>query len=227
MLASPNLITYSSIDSIKEEKKIDRAESLKAIYDQLFKENRNFDFFHNESIDSAFLAGELTARQFVRELLCSEMYRDYILGVNSNYHFVQICFERVLGRPPVANEKYEWSSLLATEGLRAFAEKFTSTQEYLDSFGENGVPNRRSFQLFSSKQCTPALPKEQSLKRYTGPGIVEQMYGGVYGSIWKWEGGMPPKKVRKIAAVLTVAGSIEVARVLLTIALAAITGSSF
>ena len=227
MLASPNLITYSSIDSIKEEKKIDRAESLKAIYDQLFKENRNFDFFHNESIDSAFLAGELTARQFVRELLCSEMYRDYILGVNSNYHFVQICFERVLGRPPVANEKYEWSSLLATEGLRAFAEKFTSTQEYLDSFGENGVPNRRSFQLFSSKQCTPALPKEQSIKRYTGPGIVEQMYGGVYGSIWKWEGGMPPKEVRKIGKVITIIGAAEVARVFLTAALAAITGTGF
>ena len=220
---SPRLITFDSTNLIQQSRNLSRGEILKGVYDQLFKENRNFDFFHNATLDSEFLDSQLTTREFVCELLCSEMYQDYILSVNSNYHFVQICFERVLGRPPIGKEKYEWSSLLASEGLRAFAEKLTSSQEYLDAFGENGIPNRRSFQLFSSKQCTPALAKEQSIQRYTGPGNEEQMYGGYYGSIWKWQAGMPPEQVRKIGAVITVAGAIEVARVLLTIVFAALT----
>ena len=204
-----------------------RAECLKAIYDQLFKENRNLEFFHNEALDSAFLTGILTTRNFVCELLCSEMYQDYILAVNSNYHFVQLCFERVLGRPPAEIEKYEWSSLLATKGLRVFAEELTNSSEYLEAFGEHGVPNRRSFQLFSSKQCTPALPKEKSIKRYTGPGNEEQYVGGYYGSILRWQGKMPPKLVGKIGAVIIVAGTIEIIRILVIIAISAFSTGSF
>ena len=82
------------------------------------------------------------------ELLCSEMYRDYILGVNSNYHFVNLCFERVIGRPAEQQEKYQWSSFLATECLRAFAEQLTGSDEYIAAFGDNIVPSRCSLKLF-------------------------------------------------------------------------------
>ena len=96
----------------------------------------------------------------------------------------------------------------------------------LDAFGEDTVPTRRSFQLFSSKQCTPALPKEQSIKYYTGPGNIEQFEGG-YGSVLKWEGKMPPAPLRKAGAVLTVAGVIEITRIIITTALAALSTGSF
>ncbi|MDJ0516849.1 MAG: phycobilisome rod-core linker polypeptide [Trichodesmium sp. MO_231.B1] len=99
-----------------------------------------------------FLAGELTTRDMIGELLCSEMYRDYILEVNSNYHFVSLCFERSLGRPPEQQEKYQWSSFLATEGLRAFAEQLTGSDEYIAAFGDKIVPSRRSLKLFSSNK---------------------------------------------------------------------------
>ncbi|NEO56319.1 MAG: phycobilisome Linker polypeptide [Okeania sp. SIO3B5] len=205
----------------------DRPSCLKAIYRQLFKENRNFDFFHNSTLDSLFLAGELTTRDMICELLCSEMYRDYILEVNSNYHFISLCFERVLGRPPEDQEKYQWSSFLATEGLRAFAEKLTGSDEYIAAFGDNIVPSRRSLKLFSSDQNLPALPKEQSIQRYGGEGNTNQYRPHYYGSILRWENGQPPRLVRQIFAVIAVASAIEVIRIFLTVAIAAFKTGSF
>ncbi|MDJ1182515.1 phycobilisome rod-core linker polypeptide [Roseofilum casamattae] len=196
----------------------ERPERLNAVYRQLFKQNRDLDFFHNSQLDSMFLSGNLTARQLVCQLLSSEMYRDYILGVNSNYHFVSLCFERVLGRPPEQSEKYEWSSFLATQGLQAFAEELTGSDEYMAVFGEDEIPTRRSLKLFSSNQNLPALPKEQSIKRY-GMNPYDIAY---FGSTLPWEGRMPPRLVRKIGAVFAVAGALEIARIFVEIALSAL-----
>lgn len=205
----------------------DRQSCLKAIYRQLFKENRNFDFFHNSTLDSLFLAGELTTRDMVCELLCSEMYRDYILGVNSNYYFVSLCFERVLGRPAEQLEKYQWSSFLATEGLRAFAEQLTGSDEYIAAFGDDIVPSRRSLKLFSSDQNLPALPKEQSIKRYRGEGNINQYNAYYHGSILRWKNGNPPLLVRQIFAIIAVAFGIEVIRIFVIVAAAAFKTGSF
>ena len=163
-----------------------RAEALKAVYTQLFKENRDLDFFHNAALDSAYMEGRLNTRQFVCRLLSSEMYRDYILLVNSNYRFVELCFERVLGRPASESERMTWSSLLATEGLEVFAQKLTESDEYNVAFGENRVPTRRSAKISPSKQGLPALPESESRKRYNGPGWEAQLYGGSGGSTYPW-----------------------------------------
>ncbi|AFY37671.1 Phycobilisome linker polypeptide [[Leptolyngbya] sp. PCC 7376] len=218
--ADPNLLYSKAPDNG------DRKQALNSIYKQLFKENRNLEFFRNAEIDSKFLAGETSTRQTVCSLICSEMYQDYILMTNSNYHFVTICFERVLGRSPIQAEKLKWSSLLASEGLISFANKFTSTNEYMDVFGDDKIPALRSGKLFSSNQNTPALPKFQSIQRYTGPGNETQWYGGSGSSMLPWDGKLPPTLVRKAGAVFTVAGAIEVARVLILIVMAALgTGS--
>lgn len=199
-----------------------RADALKAIYKQLFKENRDLDFFHNVALESAYLQGQLTTRELVCQLLSSEMYRDYILSVNSNYRFVALCFERVLGRPATNTETMVWSSFLATQGLEAFAESLTNSEEYLAAFGDDGIPGRRSAQLSSSNQGLPALPEEQSRKRYAGDGWEAQLYGGSGGSTYPWKGTLPPGLLQKIGTVLVIAGAIEVARLFLTIASSAL-----
>ncbi|MEL7350612.1 MAG: phycobilisome rod-core linker polypeptide [Cyanobacteria bacterium P01_A01_bin.116] len=191
-------------------------ERLRAVYRQLFKENRDLDFFHNDHIDSAYLNGTLTTRELVCQLLQSAMYRDYILMVNSNYRFVALTFERVLGRTATDEEQRTWASLLATEGLSGFAEALTSCTEYLDAYGDNKIPTRRSEQLPSSRQSLPALPKEASEKRYQGNKNGMNNIGPDV-STWGWEGAMPPQKLRKAGTVLAIAGALEVGRVLLTI----------
>ena len=197
-------------------------ERLQAVFRQLFKENRDLDFFHTDNIDSAYLNGELTTRELVCALLQSEMYRDYILMVNSNYRFVALTFERVLGREASGDEQRVWASLLATEGLAGFAKALTSCDEYIAAYGDDEVPTRRSANLFSSRQCLPALPKEASAKRYKGNGSVSTIGLGPDISTWRWEGSKPPKQLRKAGAVLTVAGVIEVTRVVLTLVASAL-----
>jgi len=153
---------------------------LKAVYRQLFKENWDLEFFHNDAVDSAYLNGKLTTQQLVLKLLTSEMYRDYIFCVNSNYRFVDLCFERVLGRPATEEEKRVWSSLLATAGLNYFAERLFYSDESSKALGKYNVPPRRSLKLSSSHQGLPALPASASIKRYDGPGRKSQFFSTHY-----------------------------------------------
>ncbi|WP_246564320.1 phycobilisome rod-core linker polypeptide [Leptothoe spongobia] len=202
---------------------MDKRDCLQAVYRAIFKDNRNIDFHHNEALDSAYLNNEITTQELVRELICSDMFVNFILATNSNYRFVKLCFERVLGRPAIQAEVFKWSSLLASEGIQSFANALTTSDEYMAAFGFHQVPHRRSRKLFSSDQNMPALPKELSIKRYQGEGNENQFKNiGAINPLW--EGNMPPAIIRKIGAVATVAGAIEVGRVVLTLAMQAITG---
>lgn len=194
----------------------DRSATLNAAYRRLFKENRSLDFHRNASLDSRFLNGQLTTRELIRDMLCSDMYINFILANNSNFRFVALCFERVLGRPALQDEVYQWSSLLASEGLNSFAAKLTGSAEYLEAFGDDVVPFRRSEKLSSSDQDMPALPKELSIKRYVGPGNVNQLNPTGPST---WVNNQPPAIARNAGAVLTVAGVLELVRIVATVAL--------
>ncbi len=188
--------------------KEDRILNLKVLYRQLFKENRDLSFHHDSRLESSYLNGDLTTRELVGKLLNSDMFVNYIFVTNSNFRFVELCFERVLGRKATQSEIYKWSSLLTSKGLPAFTEQLINGEEYSTAFGDNLVPFRRSRQISSSNQGIPALPKELSSKRYLGDGLFF---------------GLPPAWVQKFGAVVTVAGIIEVTRILLTLAWSAFT----
>lgn len=194
----------------------DRQLSLKATYRQLFKDNRDLAAFHNAALDSAYLNGELNTKELVCKMICSDMYVNYILSTNSNYRFVELCFERVLGRIATQTETFKWSSLIASEGLEAFADKLTTSDEYDQAFGNDIVPHRRSEKMSPSDQGLPALPKELSAKRYQGEGLINQFTPTPYFM------DRTPDWAKKAGAVLIVAGSIEIARIIIMLALSAI-----
>ena len=171
--------------------------------------------FHNSALDSAYLDGQFTTRQLINKMICSDMYINYILSVNSNYRFVELCFERVLGRTATQRETFTWSSLLASEGLEVFADKLTKSEEYTNAFGDDTVPYRRSEKVSSSAQGLPALPKESSIKRYQGEGLVNQYTPMPYIV------DNTPDWAKKVGAIITVAGVIEITRIILTLALGA------
>lgn len=215
--------SQTKVNSLLDTVEDNSTDKLKSLYTQLFKENRDLDFHHNPSLDSAYLNGEITTREMVAKLLCSDMYVNFILATNSNFRFVALCCERVLGRKASSEECMKWSSLLASQGLKAFVSALTESDEYTSAFGDHGVPHLRSMTLFSSNQNMPALPKELSIKRYTGDGNESQYFGGSGGSLLPWNGSMPPALARKVGAVLIVAGVLEVTRILLTVAFLAFT----
>ncbi|MEM7795592.1 MAG: phycobilisome rod-core linker polypeptide [Cyanobacteria bacterium P01_C01_bin.118] len=197
---------------------MDKRDCLQAIYRRLFKDNRNIDFHHNEALDSAYLNNELTTQDMVCKLICSDMFVNYILANNSNYRFVQLCFERVLGRPAIQAEVFQWSSLLASEGIEAFAEKLTTSDEYINAFGLHQIPHRRSIKLFSSDQNLPALPKELSIKRYQGKGnLIQFNYKGPVKSLLS--SSTPPIVLRRIGGWVSVASVLAASYMLITISL--------
>ena len=65
----------NKLNSLSKEKKL---QTLKAVYRQLFKENRDLDFHHDSRLESLFFNGYLTTREMVGELLNSDMFKNYI-----------------------------------------------------------------------------------------------------------------------------------------------------
>lgn len=201
---------HNKLNSLSQE---DKSLNLKALYRQLFKENRDLNFHHDPRLESLYLNGNLTTRELVGKLLNSDMFLNYIFATNSNFRFVELCFERVLGRKASQSETYQWSSLLTSQGLPAFTQQLVNGEEYTKAFGDNLVPFRRSREISSSNQGMPALPKELSRKRYLGDGVFSLPFYG-----------LPPAWVLKGGAVLIVAGGIEIARIILTVAWSAFGG---
>lgn len=94
--------------------------------------------------ESQLRIGQINVRDFIRALATSEIFRSRNYDPNSNYRFVQICIQRLLGREVYSErEKIAWSIVLATQGLNGFISALLNTQEYLDNFGENTVPYQR------------------------------------------------------------------------------------
>jgi phycobilisome rod-core linker protein len=115
-----------------------------AAYRQIFNEQQILEANRLKKQESQLKNGTITVRDFVQALLLSDSFRQYNYDVNSNYRFVEMCFQRVLGRNVYSQEeKMSWSILLATKGLIGFVDALLNSEEYLQTFGEDTVPYQR------------------------------------------------------------------------------------
>ncbi|MCH2247430.1 MAG: phycobilisome rod-core linker polypeptide [Crocosphaera sp.] len=81
-----------------------------ACYRQIFNEQQIIAFNRQVNLESQLKNGQITVRDFIRGLLLSDSFRRLNYDTNSNYRFVEICIQRVLGRYPYNNEeKLAWS----------------------------------------------------------------------------------------------------------------------
>ena len=204
-----------------------RAIALKAAYTQLLKENRDTASNHLPQVDSAFLNAQISTRELVRDLISGGLYRDWIFTNNSPYRFVELCFERVLGRPASRQESMRWASKLSVEGLNAFAEALTSTDEYLKAFGKDRVPARRCDGIPSSSMGLASLSFKTFMVRYPQVNGGLGMAGGGRGfagsrqptSAPAYSGSMPPALATRVWYGLAIIGGFELGRVVLSVAL--------
>jgi phycobilisome rod-core linker protein len=107
-------------------------------------------FFHAFACDrEPFLESQLrnrqiTVRDFIRGLLCSNRYKRSFYDLNSNYRFVEQTVQRVLGRDVYSErEKIAWSIVVATKGLVGFIDDLLNSEEYIEAFGYNILPYQR------------------------------------------------------------------------------------
>lgn len=115
-----------------------------AAYRQIFNEQQILTAHRQIVLESLLRMRQITVRDFIRQLLLSDSFRRLNYETNSNYRFVELCIQRVLGRAVYnEREKLAWSIVLATKGLQGFVNELLATDEYLEAFGDSTVPYQR------------------------------------------------------------------------------------
>jgi phycobilisome core-membrane linker protein len=102
------------------------------------------DYFRRSDLDSKLRNGEISVREFVRELASSEIYRKRFYTPYPNTKVIEFLFRHLLGRAPATQgEIRQYNKLLADHGLKAAVEAIVNSPEYARYFGEDVVPYPR------------------------------------------------------------------------------------
>ena len=119
-------------------------ETIWAAYRQVFSEHQILSSNRQKFLESQLRYGQVTVREFIRGLAASDPFLRLNYETNSNYRFVEICVQRLLGRDVYGEEeKIAWSIVVATEGAIGFVDRLVESDEYLDNFGDESVPFQR------------------------------------------------------------------------------------
>ncbi|MBT9314981.1 phycobilisome rod-core linker polypeptide [Leptothoe spongobia] len=180
-----------------------------AAYRRIFNEQQLLSCHRDRFLESQLRSSQLSVREFIRGLLLSESFRRLNYECSNNYRFVDMCVQRVLGRRVYdQRETLAWSIVLATEGIQGFVNALLNSDEYMNNFGEDTVPYQRRRIL--PQQSMGEIPFER-MPRY-GSAHLEQLkalgYDFAGGGDVLFGDGMPPEGLRKVGAVLTVAGAV-------------------
>lgn len=217
-------VIYSAED-LRSSSEMD--ELIRAAYLQVFHEQQMLKSNRQTLLESQLRNGQITVREFVRGLALSNPFRTNNYNANSNYRFVQLCVQRLLGREVYSDrETQSWSIVLATRGLQGFVDALILGDEYETSFGDDVVPYQRRRLL--PQRLTGELPFER-MPRYTADYRLRQeslgvMLPGGEGSASgpsTWDGNLPPKFARQIGAVITFSGATVLLGMVGAVALAA------
>jgi phycoerythrin-associated linker protein len=91
--------------------------------------------------ESQLRNGDITVREFVRQVAQSGLYQSLFFDNASAYHFVELNCKHLLGRAP--HDQAEISAHVQrynAEGYNAEINSYIDSDEYLVNFGENTVP---------------------------------------------------------------------------------------
>lgn len=115
-----------------------------AAYRQIYSEHQILKKNRQVFLESQLKNGQITVRDFIRGLVTSDPFLRRNYETNSNYRFVEMCVQRVLGRDVYSQrEKIAWSIVVATKGVKGFIDQLLDSDEYLDNFGYDTVPYQR------------------------------------------------------------------------------------
>ena len=69
-----------------------------AAYRQVCNEQQMLTCYRQRFLESQLRAGQISVKDFIRGLVLSDNFRRLTYDSNTNYRFVQICIQRLLGR---------------------------------------------------------------------------------------------------------------------------------
>ncbi|NEN90556.1 MAG: phycobilisome rod-core linker polypeptide CpcG [Okeania sp. SIO3H1] len=185
-----------------------------AAYRQIFNEQQIIAAHRQVALESQLRNGQITIKDFIQGLLLSESFRRLIYDSNSNYRCVELCIQRVLGRPVYNNkEKLAWSIVLATKGLQGFVNDLLNSEEYDKYFGYNFVPYQRCRILPQRTQGELPFARMARYDSY----YLEQLYQT--GQLRKFDPGMLDSSAYVYRKALSFVGILSVAVLLITLTL--------
>ena len=116
---------------------------VRAAYRQIFERDLNPYIVKNEftSLESKLLNGEISVKEFIEALGCSNLYIKEFYTPYPNTKVIELGTKHFLGRAPLNQEEIrKYNQILASQGLRGFIGAMVSSMEYLQAFNEDTVP---------------------------------------------------------------------------------------
>ncbi|RMF20499.1 MAG: photosystem I reaction center subunit X [Cyanobacteria bacterium J083] len=117
-----------------------------AAYRQIFERDLNPLLIKNEftELESRLANGEITVKEFVEEIGCSDLYIKEFYTPYPNTKVIELGTKHFLGRAPLDQKEIQkYNLILATQGIREFIRTMVNSMEYVQVFGEDVVPYRR------------------------------------------------------------------------------------
>ncbi len=99
------------------------------------------------SAESQVKGGEISVREFVRQVAYSQLYRSLFFETCPRYRSIELNFKHLLGRAPNDyTETFHHSQILDNGGWCAEIDSYIDSDEYQNNFGENIVPYCRGYE---------------------------------------------------------------------------------
>ena len=119
---------------------------IRAAYRQVFGNVQPMESERCISAESRLRQGEITVREFVRQLAKSEFYRSRYFEAVGPHRSVELSFKHLLGRGPATEAEITAQvAQMASGGFDAAIDQLLDSDEYFAAFGEDTVPYARSW----------------------------------------------------------------------------------
>ncbi|OOV36751.1 hypothetical protein BO98_00500 [Candidatus Synechococcus spongiarum LMB bulk10D] len=123
---------------------VDKAILLRQLYRHVMGNPHLMETERPHALESQFLSGRLSVREFVRGLCKTPLYRSRFFETTAPYRFVEINYKHVLGRSPESQaEMGAQLDRVITVGYDAAIDWLVDSEEYSNAFGEDVVPYLR------------------------------------------------------------------------------------
>ena len=120
--------------------------AINALYKNIFG---NLSLMQSErpiDIERKLRNGDITVREFTRQICKSTIYRNFYFDSISQYRSIKLRYKHILGRPIKSEfEVTQSSNIINKQGFEAHIDFLIDSDEYNNVFGEDIVPYMRSW----------------------------------------------------------------------------------
>jgi phycoerythrin-associated linker protein len=125
---------------------------IRAVYRQVMGNAHVMESERLVVAESQLKRGELTVREFVRQLAKSALYRARFFDNCARYRSIELNYKHLLGRAPDNfDEMRDCSNILDRSGFEADIDAYIDSDEYQTTFGEAIVPYYRGYRTQAGK----------------------------------------------------------------------------